>query len=772
MWNGILAVITGGDIFHPRGTHLHSADRMKAILTALAILASLPAHAQSRMNNAQLLGMDPTKIVDQQMPGISDREVTQPGMSAALPDMQLSADEPVTLEADEVGYDQGNAIVVARGNVEVIQGNYILSAEQITYFQRANLVKANGNVSMLQPNGDVYFADYVELKDDMKRGVIHNFRARLADNSVFAANEARKVNPNVTQLKKAAYTPCKLCKDMEPFWQLKASDVEINNGDETVRYENARMEMFGVPIAYAPYFSHPTPDAEAKSGFMTPEYSSGDNLGSTVRTPYYWRIDHDKDVLLAPWYSTDVGALLEGDYRQLTDNGQYQAQFSGTFPEELDSNGNEIGGNEFRGHIYAQGIENLSAYSRVGFDINRSTDDTYLRRYHFGDERVLFSRLYGEAAKDRNYALVQGLAIQGLRATDNKDTTPLVVPTLEGYYETDPYENGLTLHAFGNAQSLTRDTGIDQHRLSVTAGASLPMITEGGHVFTATANLRNDLYNLKNVPVGLQTFDGTEGRVIPQAALEWRYPLIQGFGDGDAMTIEPIVLAVAQPSGNNPAEIFNANEDNTLIELTDTNLFSLNRMPGLDTIDSGSRLAYGFRSQYLFSGGQTIDAMLGQNFNADDDTPFPNSTRPGKNISDVIGRFALDYAPFTLGYRFALDREEFTPNRTEFLLGFAESWLTLNGIYSSIENNRYLVDSEEAAINASMPIWGGWSLYGGGRRDLDLNEMIASSAGLIYRNECFTLALQGLRTFTRDRDIEPSNEVTVRFGFKNLGEFE
>lgn len=746
---------------------------MKPMIATLALLASAPAFAQSRMDNNLLLGMDPTQMVNEQMPGTSNREVTQPGMSAAMPDMQLSADEPVTLEADEVGYDQGNAIVVAQGNVEVIQGDYILNAEQITYFQRANLVKATGNVSMLQPNGDVYFADYVELKDDMKRGVIQNFRARLADNSVFAAAEARKVNPNVTQLKKAAYTPCNLCADAAPFWQLKASDVEVNEGDETVRYDNARMEMFGVPIAYTPYFSHPTPDAEAKSGFLTPEYSSGGNLGPVARVPYYWRIDHDKDVVLTPWYMSDLGPLLEGDYRQITDNGTYTAQFSGTFPEELDSAGNEIGGNEFRGHIYAKGVENLDTYARVGFDINRSTDDTYLRRYRFGNERVLFSRVYGEAAKDRNYALVQGLAIQGLRVTDSKATTPLVVPTLEGYYESDPYDSGLTLHAFGNAQSLTRDTGIDQHRISTTVGGSVPMVTDNGHVFTATANLRNDIYSVANVPtVSDPSYDGTKGRVIPQAALEWRYPLIQSFGEGDSMTVEPIVLAVAQPGGNNPEEILNANEDNTLIELTDTNLFSINRMPGLDSVDSGSRLAYGFRSQYLFAGGQAIDAMLGQNFNADDDTPFPNSTRAGKNISDIIGRFAFDYAPFNFGYRFALDRAEFTPNRTELLFGFAESWLNLNAVYSSIENNRYLVDSEEAAVNAVMPLWGGWSVYGGGRRDLDLNQMIATSGGLIYRNECFTMAIQGLRTYTRDRDIEPASEVTVRFGFKNLGEFE
>lgn len=742
-------------------------------MTAAALLLALASTAAHAQSNAILLGMDPTKMVDEQMPGTGNPEVTQPGITAAMPNTEIGGDEPVTLEADEMGYDQDNAIVVARGNVEVVQGSSILNAEQLTYFQRANLVKATGNVSMLQPNGDVYFADYVELKDDMKQGVIHNFRARLADNSVFAANEARKINPNVTQMKKAVYTPCKICKDMAPFWQLKASDVEIDQAEEKVRYKNAQMEMFGVPVAYTPFLSHPTPDAGAKSGFMTPSYSSGNNLGATAKVPYYWRISPDKDVMLTPWYSTDVGPLLEGDYRQLTDDGSYRLRFSGTYPEELDSNGNEIGGNDFRGHIYAQGVENLSAYSRVGFDINRATDDTYLRRYRFGDERVLFSRVYGEAAQNRNYALVQGLAIQGLRATDNPDVTPLVVPTFEVYYETQPYDSGLTLHAFGNAQSLTRDIGVDQRRISTTFGGSLPFVTDAGHVLTTTVNMRQDLYSVDNVPIpGDPDFQGTKGRFVPQAAVEWRYPLIRGFESGDSMTLEPVVLAVAQPNGNNPDEIFNSNEDNRLIELTDTNMFALNRMPGLDTVDSGSRLAYGFRSQYLFDDGQSIDAMLGQNFNADDDTPFPNSTRPGKNISDVIGRLALDYEPVLLTYRFAYDRATFKPNRTELGFTFNRPWLTLNAIYNNIKNNRYLDDSEEATLNGSMPLWGGWSVYGGARRDLDINQMIAASSGLIYRNECFTLAIQGLRTYTRDRDIEPSSEVTVRVGFKNLGEFE
>ncbi len=704
------------------------------------------------------------------MPSNEPKFGTQKPMSSIGDVAKPDKDEPVVMEADAVGYDKDNSIAIAKGNVTVAQGAYVLKADTITYYQRTNLVMASGNVTVLQPTGDVFFAESAELKDNMQAGVIRNFQARMSDNSVFAATEARKIDAATTQLKQAVYTPCNLCEDMAPFWQIKAGEMTIDEREEDIIYRNARMELGGIPVIYTPYLSQPTPDAGARSGFLTPEYSTSDNLGSAVKVPYYWRIDHDKDITLTPWYMSDEGGLLEGDYRQLTNDGEYSAEFSITNPTKRDGLGNETDGHELRGHIYAEGREALGDYSRLGFDINRTTDDTYTRRYGFGSQPVLFSRLYAEAAKKRNYALAQALAIQGLRATDDTDTTPMVLPTIEGYYETEPYESGLKLHAFGDAQSLTRKIGADQHRMSVTAGATLPYVTEGGHVLTSTVNLRQDLYQVENVATTSDpSFDGGVSRTIPQAAVEWRYPLIKPMASGDSITIEPIVLAVAQPNGSNPDRI--PNEDNTLVELSDTNLFSLDRMPGLDTVDSGSRAAYGLRTQYLFAGGEALNALFGQNYSVNEDTPFPNSTNPGEHASDYIGRLGLYADPVEVTYRFAFDNETFSSNRTEFTLAFNKPWLTMYAAYRSLDGNLYLGDSEEASLYASVPLASEWDVFVTGRRDLQLDQMIAAGGGLTYHNECFSLMLQGLRNYTRDRDIEPDTSITLRVGFKNLGEF-
>ena len=692
----------------------------------------------------------------------------------ALPATKLSiahqpADAPVTMSADVMGMDENHHIVVAHGHVEVMQGDAIMTADQITYYQDKDLVVAEGNVSMLQPSGDVYFAEKAELKDSMKQAVIDDFKARFIDNSVLAARKAVKVSSAVTKLKTAAYTPCNLCKDMAPFWQMNASNATVDDLDERVTYRDASMEMFGVPMFYTPYLSHPTPNATGKSGLLTPSYSASPTFGTMARIPYYWRIGEDKDIVLTPWLTSTEGPLLHWDYHQLRDAGSYHVEGSITDPRARDGNGNLTSGNQWRGHVFAQGDEQLDDHSHIGFDIQRASDDTYLRRYGFGDQQALFSRAYFEQAEGRNFSLAEGLNIQGLRSTDSQKTTPLVLPILQGYYETPMDDHGIKYHVAGDAQLLTREQGVNQRRVSITPGVTLPFVTDDGQLFTATVNLREDIYNADNVPTSTTTTaDATTTRSLPQAALEWRYPLINPTDDG-AWIVEPIVLGVAQPNGGNPTKI--VNEDSKLLELSDTNLFSLNRMPGLDLYDSGSRVAYGVRSQFFQTNGVSYDAMLGQNYDFNSDTPFPNSTRAGQQFSDYIGRVAASYMPITVAYRFALDKDSAGLNRSEIGTTFYKPWLSLNASYRTIKNNSYLSDSREGILGATLPITDAWSLYGSARRDFEINQMVTANGGIIYKNECFNIMLDGLRSYARDRDVAPTTVFTFRVGFKNLGEF-
>jgi LPS-assembly protein len=679
--------------------------------------------------------------------------------------------KPLVLEATDMGFDQQNAIVVARGDVEIVQGDYVLKADQITYYQNSNIIRAQGNVSVLQPSGDVLFADEMELTDDLKTGVVQAFKARLSDDSVFVAQHAVRENIFRTKLHKATYSPCHICKGEDPFWQLRAERVDLDEFNERITYNNAWMEMGGVPIFYIPRLSHPTPDADAKSGFLPAEYASNSQLGAIIRTPYYWRIAPNAQATITPWYTSEDGPVLAVDSEYLTDHGRHTLNFSATLPERREnSTGTKIDGHEFRGHIYALGSHHFDETWSVGYDINRTSDDTYLRRYGFGSQRSLFSRAYAQGVQGRNLLSVSALTIQGLRLADDPDTTPLVLPVIEGFYETTPNDFGLKFFTSVNAQSLTRELGADQHRLSNTLGAELPYITDNGQIFKLTTSVRTDLYAFNDVSIPGKTAleSGETVRVLPTLALEWRYPLLRQMRSG-SITIEPTILAVARPNGSNPLEI--TNEDSSVVELTDTNIFAIERFPGLDRIDSGSRFAYGIRSQYLSNDGESWEFLLGQSFNSDDDTPFPNSNKQGESFSDYIGRLAYRSEHINASYRFSLNKEDLNPNRSEFYTGLNYEGFSLQTSYLKLADNTFLGASEQIFMQFGFPIYEDLSGVVGLNRNLELNQNTSQNAGLYYQNECFTLSFNMLRNFTRDRDLEPSTDFTLRIGFKNLGEF-
>ena len=93
---------------------------------------------------------------------------------------------------DKMEYDPDALILSAKGNVEVEQENIIVRADAVEYNQMKNMVSARGDVAILAPDGKVSFSDEIELKHEIKDGIIHRFKAQMVDNDVFMAAEAKK----------------------------------------------------------------------------------------------------------------------------------------------------------------------------------------------------------------------------------------------------------------------------------------------------------------------------------------------------------------------------------------------------------------------------------------------------------------------------------------------------------------------------------------------------------------------------------------------------
>ena len=81
---------------------------------------------------------------------------------------------------------------------------------------------------------------------------------------------------NYTVLQNGVYTACLPCQDdpkKPPLWEVRAARIIHDQGEKMLYFEDARIEFFGVPLAYVPFMSAPDPTVKRKSGFLIPEHN-------------------------------------------------------------------------------------------------------------------------------------------------------------------------------------------------------------------------------------------------------------------------------------------------------------------------------------------------------------------------------------------------------------------------------------------------------------------------------------------------------------------
>jgi len=684
----------------------------------------------------------------------------------------LRAGKEVLFKADSVEHDRVLGIVTARGHVEIVQGDRILRADLVSYNQKADLLTATGNIALMEPGGDVMFADHVELTGDFKTGAVENIRMLLSDNARVAAVDGRRIGGNVTELNKAVYSPCRTCvgKDGTPMWRVKAIKVIHNKAEHMVEYRDAWLEFLGVPIAYTPYLSHPDPTVKRKSGFLVPTYGTDSELGAVVQVPYYFNIAPDKDATLRPIFTSNEGPVLAGEYRQRFTNGTLRTDASVT------NGSTESGKDKNRGHLFGEVKFDLDPTWRAGAEIQLATDDTYLRRYDFNSLDRLTNHAFVEGFRGRNYARAEGFVWRGLRQNDDPAQTPIIAPLMDYNLVGDPDGYGGHWEVDANLMALTRSEGAESRRLSLRAGWELPRITESGQVWRLFADVRGDAYWVDDVqepghPV-TDLSSGATGRIVPSVGADWRYPFARSSGS-TTQIVEPVVGVIFSPNGGNPDKI--PNEDSQDFEIDDSNLTSRNRFTGLDRVETGLRAYYGLYLSAIGADGYS-DAFFGQSYRLHRDASFPAASGLDENFSDFVGRVTIrPNLPAMVQYRFRIDKDELRARRSEVLASVGPPAFKLGVDYAFFgrgTGSNQFTNREEITGSVRSQLTKNWAVFASTRRDLQRGQSLANRFGLQYTCDCFTFGIDYTRTFTQDRDIQPSEKIFFRIIFKTLGAVE
>lgn len=685
---------------------------------------------------------------------------------------------PVLLQADELTYNEDLGVVTARGNVEMSQGPRLLMADTVTYNQKANTVAASGNVALMEPTGEVLFTDYAELHDELKTGFIENLRALMSDGSRLAANRARRTADQKKILDRGVFSPCNLCKEdpsRAPLWQIKAVKVVHDEVAKDIIYEDATMEIFGVPMLYTPYLRHPDPTVERRSGLLAPTLGYSGDLGAIFGQPYHHVFSPSRDLTIEPMVFSSEGQVLRGEYRQHFSNGRIDLKATAGYVDQHDSNGDENGDLGLEGSADLEGRFALDRTWRGGFDFEQSSERTYLKRFRLGHEDVLTSRLYAEGFRGRNYAAVNAYKWQDLRASGDPDDTPLVAPFAEYSFVGEPSSIGSRSTLDASLLSLTRERGTDSRRASLVHGWKLPYTTGNGQLLTVESRVQSDGYYATDLSGDTGGDEETTARLFPQVGVKWQYPWARRTGTYSHV-VEPIVGIVGGPNGGNPDEI--PNEDSRSFEFDTTNLFRMNRYEGVDRVTSGSRIDYALRTGVYGDGGGSTELLVGQSYRFHGSSAFEEGTGLDEELSDIVG--ALTVRPreqFDVSYRFRLDKESGTIRRNEVGFGYHHPRFATLIDYIAIDDSARsdLAGSREqveATVNIALSQH--WSTLFNVVHDLSDGDsrLLRGRAGLTYSDECVILGIDFERSDIEDEDIEADTRVMFRIVFKHLGGVE
>lgn len=105
-----------------------------------------------------------------------------------------------------------------------------------------------------------------------------------------------RTNGNDFRARDGVWTPCHCEKDEAPAWAFRSSTIDAQPGGYAT-FNNAVLEIKGVPILYLPWFRVPIKDRR-QSGLLMPIFSEDSISGSTYSQPLFLDLGEDKDVTL------------------------------------------------------------------------------------------------------------------------------------------------------------------------------------------------------------------------------------------------------------------------------------------------------------------------------------------------------------------------------------------------------------------------------------------------------------------------------------------
>ena len=655
----------------------------------------------------------------------------------------ISADQNTTIFADEIRSNNQGDIIDAIGEVLIINNDGTsLKADEVSYDKQDQSIEAKNNIIINDLEGNTYFLEEVKTLNGLDYLEGSSVKTRLNDGSRIVSKDISK-KKNITLLSDAEYTPCSesdyLIKNC-PGWKLKAKKIFQDTDTKTVHYDHAKIYLFNIPFLYLPYFSHPDPSVNKKSGFLMPTIQTDNNLGEQFSIPYFINIAGNKDITITPNFQTKANNYYFVNYRQLSNFGLINIDGS------IDDNDDDKG---TRNHIFVDAeIENN--YGDLDISLKTSNNDTYLRKNKINQLTVHESGIDFNRSTENTYLNIVTSSYKHLTIQDSNQWE-YIYPKIE--YNIENITTEVIDGKFTMNNDLSYHNKLDESYTSLISSeinwANRNINKNLGLLFDNNATVRfvsisNDFKDKK---------DTENLRFFPQISSKVTFPMFRSNNNSNE-TLTPIIMPIIAPY-NNYTDHKN---------ITNSNLFSTNRASSITESESGPRINYGIEWFNTNKNNFDIKVIAGQSL---------RFNKEKKDTTEELSDFYItsnfifdDNKYFNNSLIIDKDNHDVKTNNANLHLELDRFSLGIDYDYNS---GKYYTASEQIRIGSKFEFANNFQLNLNGAKNIDTNNNIGYQYGLLYENDCLGIDLNYYRDLTKDRDVEESHGYSFTIVLKPFG---
>ena len=703
-----------------------------------------------------------------------------------------------TFSANNIFYNKNEEKIELKGKAEaLVDTNYKFNSQNITILRNEQIISSDEGATILdnlnltryeigrfsynlnkkvlkgenifintkynQPFSDKYFfkSAVFNLKSQnyIAQDININFKKDVFGNK---NNDPRfkglssSSKDGITTINKGVFTTCKK-NDKCPPWSIQADKITYDENKKRILYNNALLKVYDIPVLYFPKFFHPGPTVKRQSGFLVPFINNSDILGSSLQLPYFFAPSSNKDFTFKPTLFDKNIFMLQNEFRHQNKNSFFITDFNIVDGYKSKKTNEE----DTLTHLFSKYQIDLDFENFIESSLNLSfqkvNNDTYLKVF---DTNIVDTELKPDnfdtltsnidlSFENKKFVFTTGFTAYENLTKQNSDRYQYVLP----YY--DFSTNFLNDNKFASINFSSQGDNILKDTNTLRSRIINNLAVKSDDYFSKTGIKNNFNYYLKNtITAGKNNIEYDSSphlKFMNIFELVSSFPLISVNEDYMDNLSPKISLRV------NPSDMKNYKNENRRIN--NDNLFNIDRLGLIDTLESGQNLTLGldYKREKISNINKYFELKLGKVLRAKLNNDIPSNSTLDKKNSNYFDKITNNLNEnINLNYELSVNHNL---NKIEY-----------SSLGTTFKKNNFVTTFnylEEDGVVGSTNIFENVTTFNFDERnfitfrtrenkEIDLTEYY----DLIYeyKNDCLIAGIKYNKTYYQDRDLEPTED--------------